>query len=33
VITTTDLAHVPDAEEPGVERIAVADGAVLAEVG
>jgi DNA replication and repair protein RecF len=33
VITTTDLAHVPDADECGVERIAVADGAVLAEVG
>jgi DNA replication and repair protein RecF len=32
VITTTDLAHVPDAEEPGVERLAIADGAVLAEV-
>jgi DNA replication and repair protein RecF len=32
VITTTDLAHVPDAEEAGVERLAIADGAVLAEV-
>jgi DNA replication and repair protein RecF len=32
VITTTDLAHVPDADEPGVERVAIADGAVLAAV-
>jgi DNA replication and repair protein RecF len=32
VITTTDLAHVPDAGEPDVERVAIADGAVLAEV-
>jgi DNA replication and repair protein RecF len=32
VITTTDLAHVPDADEPDVERVAIADGAVLAEV-
>ena len=31
VITTTDLAHVPDAEDAGVERIAIVDGAVLAE--
>jgi DNA replication and repair protein RecF len=31
VITTTDLAHVPDAEDSGVERIAIVDGAVLAE--
>jgi DNA replication and repair protein RecF len=30
VITTTDLEHVPGAEEPGVTRLAVADGAVLA---
>jgi DNA replication and repair protein RecF len=29
VITTTDLAHVPGAESPGVVRLAVADGAVL----
>jgi DNA replication and repair protein RecF len=33
VVTTTDLAHVPDADGPGVERVAVADGAVLQEVG
>jgi len=32
IVTTTDLAHVPDAEFPGVERIAVSDGAVLQEV-
>ena len=32
VITTTDLAHVPDADEPDVERVAIADGAVLVEV-
>ncbi len=30
VITTTDLEHVPGAEDPGVTRLAVADGAVLA---
>ena len=29
VITTTDLAHVPGAEDPGVTRLAVADGVVL----
>ena len=29
VVTTTDLAHVPDAEHAGFMRIAVADGAVL----
>jgi DNA replication and repair protein RecF len=33
VVTTTDLAHVPDAEDAAVERIAVADGAILQEVG
>jgi DNA replication and repair protein RecF len=33
VVTTTDLAHVPDADGPDVERLAVADGAVLQEVG
>jgi DNA replication and repair protein RecF len=32
VVTTTDLAHVPDAEAPAVERIAIAGGAVLAQV-
>jgi DNA replication and repair protein RecF len=31
VVTTTDLAHVPDAEAGDVERIAVAEGAVLQE--
>jgi hypothetical protein len=31
VITTTDLAHVPGASEPGVTRIAVTDGTVLQE--
>ena len=29
VITTTDLAHVPGAEDAGVERVAIADGRVL----
>jgi DNA replication and repair protein RecF len=29
VITTTDLAHVPGADEPGVTRLAVASGTVL----
>jgi DNA replication and repair protein RecF len=31
VITTTDLAHVPGADEPGVRRLAIAEGAVLQE--
>ena len=31
VITTTDLAHVPGASDPGVVRIAVTDGTVLQE--
>jgi DNA replication and repair protein RecF len=31
VITTTELVHVPGAEDPGVERVAVADGRVLQE--
>ena len=31
LITTTDLAHVPGAEEPGVARLAIAEGAVLQE--
>jgi DNA replication and repair protein RecF len=30
VITTTDLEHVPGATEPGVARLAIVDGAVLA---
>ena len=29
VITTTDLAHVPGAEDPAVGRLAIAEGAVL----
>ena len=32
IVTTTDLAHVPDADLPDVERIAVSDGAALPEV-
>jgi DNA replication and repair protein RecF len=31
VITTTDLGHVPGAEDPGVARLAIAEGAVLQE--
>ncbi len=31
VVTTTDLAHVPGASEPGVERVAVAGGALVRE--
>ena len=33
VITATELAHVPGAEEPGVERVAIAEGRVLQEAG
>jgi DNA replication and repair protein RecF len=29
VITTTDLAHVPGADDAGVERVAIADGRIL----
>ena len=29
VITATELAHVPGAEDPGVERVAIAEGRVL----
>ena len=29
VITTTELAHVPGADDPAVERVAIADGRVL----
>jgi DNA replication and repair protein RecF len=29
VITATELSHVPGADEPGVERVAIADGRVL----
>jgi hypothetical protein len=31
VITTTDRAHVPRADESGVARLAIAEGAVLQE--
>lgn len=31
VITTTDLAHVPGGDEPGVARVAVAAGSILQE--
>jgi DNA replication and repair protein RecF len=31
LITTTDLAHVPGGDEPGVTRLAIAEGAVLQE--
>jgi DNA replication and repair protein RecF len=33
VITATELAHVPGAEEPGVERVAIAEGRVLQSAG
>jgi DNA replication and repair protein RecF len=33
VVTTTDLAHVPGADEPGVVRLAVVPGAVLQDAG
>jgi DNA replication and repair protein RecF len=33
VITTTDLEHVPGAEEPGVARLSVRDGEILPEDG
>ena len=29
VITTTELAHVPGAEDAGVEKVAIAEGRVL----
>ena len=29
VVTATELAHVPGAEEAGVERVAIAEGRVL----
>jgi DNA replication and repair protein RecF len=29
VIATTDLAHVPGSDDPGVERVAIAEGRVL----
>jgi DNA replication and repair protein RecF len=31
LITTTDLAHVPGGDDPGVARLAIAEGAVLQE--
>src|SRR6185503_8273808 len=31
VVTATELSHVPGAEEPGVERVAIAEGRVLQE--
>jgi DNA replication and repair protein RecF len=31
LITTTDVGHVPGAEDPGVTRLAIAEGAVLRE--
>jgi DNA replication and repair protein RecF len=33
VITTTELGHVPGADEPGVERVAIAEGRVLQAAG
>ena len=33
VITTTELAHVPGADEADVERIAIEDGVVRQEIG
>ena len=33
VVTATELAHVPGAEEPGVERVAIAEGRVLQQAG
>jgi DNA replication and repair protein RecF len=33
VVTATELAHVPGAEEPGVERVAIAEGRVLQAAG
>ena len=32
VVTATELAHVPGAEDPGVERVAIAEGRVLQAV-
>ena len=29
MVTTTELAHVPGADDAGVTRLAIADGAVL----
>ena len=33
VITATELAHVPGADEPGIERVAIAEGRVLQDAG
>jgi hypothetical protein len=33
VVTATELAHVPGAEDPGVERVAIAEGRVLQAAG
>jgi DNA replication and repair protein RecF len=33
VVTATELSHVPGAEEPGVERVAIAEGRVLQAAG
>ena len=33
VITATELAHVPGADEPGTERVAIAEGRVLQDAG
>jgi DNA replication and repair protein RecF len=33
VVTATELGHVPGADEPGVERVAIADGRVLQAAG
>jgi DNA replication and repair protein RecF len=32
VVTATELSHVPGGDEPGVQRVAIADGRVLQEV-
>ena len=32
VVTATELGHVPGADEPGVERVAIGEGRVLQEV-
>jgi DNA replication and repair protein RecF len=31
VVTATELSHIPGADEPGVERVAIAEGRVLQE--
>jgi hypothetical protein len=32
-VTATELSHVPGGEEPGVERVAIAEGRVLQAAG